>query len=216
MGQKKLMEHLFGMTPIASPLLPYAISICGLDEIADFVGSGISHTLSILDPGWPDPEIFGEFIGCRREMFRFDDVIDEGVPFTAPSEADMRRLLALGQRLQGGAVCRLLIHCHAGISRSTAAAATLLAQFHPGREDEAFGEVARVRPWSWPNSRMIEFADALLERGGDLVAAMRRHHGRMKEAWPDLTASMRQGPRSREYVLAGEGKLRRHSSPMDC
>ena len=41
----------------ASPasLLPYALSVCGLAEIGDFATAGITHALSILDPGWPDP-----------------------------------------------------------------------------------------------------------------------------------------------------------------
>jgi predicted protein tyrosine phosphatase len=204
------------MTRIASPLLPYGISICGLDEIAGFATWGVSHALSILDPGWPDPPAFCDFIGCRREVFYFDDVIDQGGPYTAPSEPDIRRLLAIGERLQVGGVRHLLIHCHAGISRSTAAAATLLCQFHPGREDEAFVEVARVRPWNWPNSRMIEFADDLLDRKGALVAALRRHHGRMIEASPERAAPMRLGSRSREYLLAEEGKMRRHPCREGC
>jgi predicted protein tyrosine phosphatase len=185
----------------ASPasLLPYALSVCGLAEIGDFATAGITHALSILDPGWPDPDAFGDFTDCRRAVFRFHDVIDEAKGMVAPSRDDLRRILALGDRLRSDGVGHLLIHCHAGVSRSAAAAASLLAQYHPGGEDEAFRQLAAIRPWSWPNSRMIVFADGLLGRRGRLIAAMRSHHRRMIERWPQLAASLREGERAREY-----------------
>lgn len=186
-----------------SPLVPYDISICGLAEIAEFAGRGVTHAVSILDPGWPDPPVFERFQGCLRDTFRFHDVIDDFPGTIAPTRDDVRRILDLGERLQGNEVRHLLIHCHAGVSRSAATAAILLAQFHPGLEDEAFRLVARIRPWNWPNSRMIEFADDLLARQGRLVAAMRAHHARMIDSWPDMAEPLREGERSREFHLAG-------------
>lgn len=183
-------------------LVAYDLSICGLAEIPDFAGCGVSHALSILDPEWPDPPAFAKFVGCRRDIFHFHDIIDEG-DGVAPSREDVRRILDIGERLQGEGVRHLLIHCHAGVSRSTATAAILLAQFNPWREEEAFRQLAGIRPWSWPNSRMVEFADGLLERQGRLVAAMRGHHARMIQAWPELAAPLRDGDRAREFHLAG-------------
>lgn len=188
-------------TPSVS-LLPYDLSVCGLAEIGEIVAGGVTHALSILDPGWPDPGVFANFADCRRAVFRFHDVIEEADGMVAPSREDMSRILALGDRLRGDGVRHLLIHCHAGISRSAAAAASLLAQFHPGGEDEAFHQLARIRPWSWPNSRMIVFADGLLGRRGRLIEAMRSHHGRMIKNWPDLALPLRDGDRSRDYWQA--------------
>lgn len=185
---------------VQSPLVAYTVSICGLDEI--YVFKEISHAISILDPGWPDPREFAKLPNCRRELFRFHDIIDELAGQTAPARKDIVRLLAIGERLQEGPVDHLLIHCHAGVSRSTASAAILLAQFNPGMEEDAFREVERVRPWSWPNSRMIELADRVMGREGRMVAAMRRHHGRMIAACPQQSESLRRGQRAREYRLA--------------
>jgi predicted protein tyrosine phosphatase len=200
------MERDCRMSADSRPLLPYAISICGLDELVDLLDHDISHVLSILDPDWPDPALFAGFPADRREVFRFHDVIDEAFGCTAPIRADVQRLLILGERWRDTGVRHLLIHCHAGISRSTAAAAALLAQRHPGQEDDAFRCIAGIRSWSWPNSRMVEFADSLLGRKGRLIAAMRRHHGRMIERWPDLSRPLAIGSRAREYFLAKRQK----------
>lgn len=191
------------MSAITSPLLPYEVAICGLDELDRYCARGISHAVSLLDPDWPDPQPLHHVDGLVRRIFRFHDIIDEDGGMVAPALADVQALLHLGEALQDAPVRCLLVHCHAGVSRSTAAAAVLLAQFRPGCEDEAFREVGRVRPWSWPNSRMVEFADRLLGRRGLLVAAMRAHHARMIATWPDLAATLKEGNRAREYLMAG-------------
>ncbi len=190
------------MVSVTSPLLPYRLSICGLDEIAGFSRQGVTHAVSLLDPDWPDPESFSSFSGCRRMVFRFHDVIDEDEGTVAPATDILRAILEHGRELRGARVGHLLVHCHAGVSRSTATAAILLTQFNPGRERDAFAEIARLRPWSWPNSRMVALADELLGRGGRLVDAMRSHHARMIEDWPDLAAPLREGKRAREFLSA--------------
>ncbi len=184
-------------------LLPYALSVCGLAELEGFTDAKVSHLVSILDPGWPDPPMPEGFAKTRRAVFRFHDVIDEADGMAAPSRDDLRRMLIYGDRLRSDGVTHLLIHCHAGVSRSTAMAACLLAQFHPGGEEEAFRQLARLRPWSWPNSRMIVFADGLLGRQGRLIAAMRKHHARMIEDWPQRSKPLRDGGRARDFLFAG-------------
>ena len=64
-------------------------------------------------------------------------------------------------------------HCAAGISRSTAAA-YILHCIHrdPGEEEEAMKDVLDDNPFASPNRLMIEFADDILERGGDMVTAV--------------------------------------------
>jgi predicted protein tyrosine phosphatase len=66
---------------------------------------------------------------------------------------------------------RLLVHCQSGISRSSAAAAIVLAvALGPGRETEALEHVRSVHPSGRPNKRMLELADALLRAEGRLAA----------------------------------------------
>ena len=92
----------------------------------------------------------------------------------------------------------MLIHCHAGVSRSTATAVILMAQNNPGREADVFGELARVRPRSWPNSLMIGIADTMLDRKGALLRELRDHQAKVAQAHPDLAALIRMHGRAHE------------------
>jgi predicted protein tyrosine phosphatase len=116
----------------------------------------------------------------------------------APTENSVRDLLDLGRRLKAEPVDHLLIHCHMGISRSTAAAITLMVQDHPGREEDSFRHLRRIRPKAWPNSRMIRFADDMLGRGGALVKAAFAHYALIAEGYPELAAYLRTTERAPE------------------
>jgi predicted protein tyrosine phosphatase len=175
-------------TEISTPLLPYRITICGLDELAGHAQAGFTHVVSILDPERADPEDFLQYGPHRRVLWRFDDTIVAGPGFMEPREADVRKILTLGEHLLAESAGQLLIHCHAGVSRSTATAVILMAQNNPGREAEVFDELARIRPRSWPNSLMVGMADHLLGRGGALVRELRAHHAKVAEAHPDFAA----------------------------
>src|SRR4051812_46971083 len=120
--------------------------------------------------GAPDPAPAGFDNVTPRHRFLFADTNDEG----GPTIEDVQRLIATAQSLaeQSG---RVVIHCQAGISRSTAAAtifyAVLLGE---GHEDEAIARVLAAREFAIPNRRMIRIADELLGRGGRLIAAVQR------------------------------------------
>jgi predicted protein tyrosine phosphatase len=88
------------------------------------------------------------------------------------TEEDILRIIRLADRLRSE-TGRVLIHCEAGVSRSSAAALIMYAcWFGPGREQEAMERVVSQRPSAIPNRRMIELADRLLNRGGRLVDAL--------------------------------------------
>ena len=90
-----------------------------------------------------------------------------------PSRRHVERLVAFARsvRLTRG---RVLVHCQMGISRSSAAAAILLAvRAGPGSEAEALKNVGAIRPGARPNVRMLELADEVLGTGGALVRALR-------------------------------------------
>jgi predicted protein tyrosine phosphatase len=185
-------------TDISTPLLPYRITICGLDELAGHAQSGFSHVVSILDPERADPQDFTVYAPHRRVLWRFDDTVEHRAGFTPPAERDVRKILALGEELLAEKADQLLIHCHAGVSRSTATAVILMAQNNAGREADVFGELAQVRPRSWPNSLMIGIADTILEREGALVRELRNHHAKVAQAHPDLAALIRLHGRAHE------------------
>jgi predicted protein tyrosine phosphatase len=182
---------------------PFEMSVCGLEELPGFVAAGVTHVLSILDPDHPTPDVFDRFPVHMRLELRFHDVIEESQEETPPSVADVARILSFGRDVTGQAaqVGRLLVHCHAGISRSTAALAMILAQAAPERPaEEAVGAVAAVRGKAWPNLRMIELADDMLGRGGELTAAVRRRHRAYAQSNPQILNYIRNNGRSREIA----------------
>lgn len=69
----------------------------------------------------------------------------------------------------------LLIHCYAGVSRSTAAAFIAACALAPNRDEfEIAGLLRRRSPTATPNARLVEIADDLLGREGRMRAAIAR------------------------------------------
>lgn len=103
---------------------------------------------------------------------------------------------------------RLVVHCHAGLSRSTAAFVALLAQRRPGAAAAAFAELRAVRPRSWPNYRMVAFADDLLGSGGALSRELADHRKIMAERYPDLLMNAKMTGHDGVWDLSREEALR--------
>ena len=186
------------------PLSFSALTVCGLDELDRHSGQGVTHVLSILDPEWPEPEAFQDFDPHFRATLRFHDAIEPGPGVVLPQKSDVDAILAFGR--DAGDVRHLLIHCHAGISRSTAAMLMILAQAHPHEPEDAIVErLLAIRPQAWPNSRMIAFADELLGCDGRLKAVVAGIYGRRLALAPDLAETMRRLNRAREVELGFAG-----------
>jgi predicted protein tyrosine phosphatase len=198
--------HIFMLlaSPMKPPSFP-AFAICGLDELIGHQGRGVTHILSILDPEWPDPEAFLAYDPHFRATLRFHDAIEPGPDILLPQKTDVEAILTFGRDAAeaGG----LLIHCHAGISRSTAATLMILAQAHPHEgEEELADRLLQTRPVAWPNSRMITFADDLLDRKGRLMAATTGIYAQQLVRRPELGETMRRLNRAREVELGLSGK----------
>jgi predicted protein tyrosine phosphatase len=177
------------------------LTICGLEELDAHGAAGVSHILSILDPDWPEPAAFRAFDPHLRTTLYFHDAIEPGAHIVLPAKADVETILAFGRDL-GQDLRHLLIHCHAGISRSTAAMAMILAQAFPQlSEAEIVDRLFAIRPQAWPNSRMIGFADEILGRDGRFTAAVAGLYARRLAARPELADTMRRLDRAREVEL---------------
>src|SRR6266702_5010232 len=146
-------------------LMPFRTTICGIDELGDNCELGVTHVLSILDPDAPEPPVFGSFGEHSRVELRFNDVIEELTDRVVPGVQHLQEILALGRDLTASLAtdAHLLVHCHAGVSRSTAAMMLILAQASPDRSGiEIIHDVLRIRSRAWPNLRIIELGDKLL------------------------------------------------------
>jgi predicted protein tyrosine phosphatase len=67
----------------------------------------------------------------------------------------------------------LVVHCYAGISRSTASAFASVCALNPHRDEESVAQgLRRASPTATPNIRIVSLADRLLGRQGRMVAAI--------------------------------------------
>lgn len=177
------------------------LTVCGLGELEGLATAGVTHVLSILDPGFPEPASFERYDPHHRLTLRFHDIIGRWPGWQAPEREDVEALIAFGEELDsaGERLRHLLVHCHAGISRSTAALTTLLARHTPlGEEPAIFARIRAIRPQAWPNSRMVGFADELLGREGRLVEALQAHYRLQAPVHPDFLEELRRNGRGAE------------------
>ncbi len=172
--------------------MPYRFSICGKREIEQFARQRLTHLLSLEDPQTPK-ETPSWFHGEHLQLW-FHDVesTDEARLFqaAAPTRAQVAEILSFGERCleasRSGPV-HALVHCFAGISRSTAASFVLAAQaFGASQAEAALRLVQAARPEAFPNRLIIQYADHLLGRDGELVRVLqplRSAYGSMVEEW---------------------------------
>ena len=186
-----------------SDFVNFAITVCGITELPGHSAVGVTHVLSILDPGFPDPDAFGAFGEHERLELRFHDIVDETPGMLLAQREDIAALLRFGRDLMREKDAHLLVHCHMGISRSTAAMSLILAQARPDRPAlDAVAEVRRIRPRIWPNLRVMELGDAELGRRGELVAAAVARYRHVVERRPEVGEMMAGFGRKREVQAA--------------
>lgn len=148
-----------------------AIYVCPKSKVPEsVVRLRPSHLITLLDPNddMPTP---GDVPGHRHLRLGMHDIAVARADFIAPDEAHVRELITFARdwdRRQP-----MLIHCWAGISRSTASAFTVACMFTPvGREHDIAERLREAAPHAQPNPRIVAIADALLDRDGRMVEAV--------------------------------------------
>jgi predicted protein tyrosine phosphatase len=144
--------------------------VCPLSQVeAVRVARQPSHVLSLLSPNGEAP-VSTDLPSDRTRLLQFHDIAESRPNLTPPSKATIRDLLAFGRSWDGAQP--LLIHCWAGVSRSTAAAYILACDRQPGAEDQLAQALRAASPTATPNPLMIRLADGLLSREGRMVRAI--------------------------------------------
>ncbi len=187
---------------------PFTITVCGLEELAGHANRQVSHVLSILDPDQPEPEAFGAYGEHARLELKFHDIIEETPGFIAPQPEDVARMLAFGRDILRDPenLRHLLVHCHMGISRSTAAMALLLAQAQPSVPAAGImAHILQIRDKAWPNLRILQFGEEQLGRPGELSSAAGAIYRHQIERRPEIKTFFVDGGRGREIDLAQSG-----------
>jgi predicted protein tyrosine phosphatase len=126
--------------------------------------------ISLLDPGSPFPEL-GPAYAERHLRLAFHDT---NSPAPGVTLATAQHLAELVEFLEcwDAAEC-LLVHCRAGISRSTATAFVAACHRNPhASELEIATELRRVAPHARPNETLVRLADTVMGRGGRMSTAL--------------------------------------------
>jgi predicted protein tyrosine phosphatase len=151
--------------------MPPKIVICskkGASALLEFESERFDRVVSIGSPFEEKPKGLDKCPNVLR--LEFDDVDEDiiGEHWVHPNENDITNLINFAQE-----DCNeILIHCHAGISRSTAAGFIMNSIFFgKGKEEGAIIVTARQCQELdiAPNRLMIKIADKLLDREGKMI-----------------------------------------------
>jgi predicted protein tyrosine phosphatase len=167
-----------------TPQSNFNIAVCGEEEVPDFHDKGITDLLTcispdraVLRPNWPTLR--------NHVIVRCDDVEEPIEDYVCPNEEHVRQIIQFGHdtlnRNRRGTPVNVLVHCAAGISRSTAATLLILSiKMGKGAEAAAMRHLTSIRPICRPNAVIVNIGDRLLEREGRLVQQLTlwkmRHH----------------------------------------
>jgi predicted protein tyrosine phosphatase len=157
------------MTPNRSAA---AIHVCALAHIIDVAEEiGASHMVSAINAELL-PETPASIAAERHLKLDMHDITEPRPGAYPPSAVHVERLIDFVYDWDRQAP--LLIHCFAGISRSTAAAYIAMCILNPHTPEEAIARaLRRSSDTAIPNRRFVALADDLLGREGRMVTALR-------------------------------------------
>ncbi|MFQ2221631.1 dual specificity protein phosphatase family protein [Aeromonas enteropelogenes] len=146
---------------------------------------GANHVISLLDPILLSSE-YPHFDGLTHAIFHLFD--QESKDVTKHFNQVVLNIIDVLEPLVKNDNARVLIHCHAGVSRSTAITYIACAMQYPiGREREAFIDFMSLVEKPWPNRRIVECGDNILGRHGKLLV----HIDAMRDKYPKRLAAYR-------------------------
>ncbi len=130
---------------------------------------GPSHVVTLLGPTM-DMQTPDGIAADRYLRLNLHDIEEPQAEMIAPARDHIVGLLTFADTWDCKAP--MIVHCWAGISRSTAAAYIVACSRNEGAEYD-IAESMRLRaPHANPNKLMVRLADAYLGRGGRMVAAV--------------------------------------------
>jgi predicted protein tyrosine phosphatase len=147
------------------------ILVCPLSRVNDqAVQWRPTHVISVLDPDHPFPTVIG-LSPSRHLRLTFHDAHLARHGVTLPTKEHVGQLLTFLERCSP--TDRLLIHCRAGIGRSTAAAFIVACHRFPTVSELQIAKSLRdAAPFARPNETFVKVADEVMARGGRMSSAI--------------------------------------------
>ncbi|MGC1779235.1 MAG: protein-tyrosine phosphatase family protein [Xanthobacteraceae bacterium] len=147
------------------------IHVCSLARLQETVDeTGARHVVSLLG----DEATIARPNGIAPEnhlWLRLHDIAAPLDGYIAPEEQHVAGLLDFVRGWDRHAP--MVVHCFAGISRSTASAFAAVCALNPARAEASIAQaLRRASPTATPNIRIVSLADRLLGRDGRMIAAV--------------------------------------------
>ena len=147
------------------------IHVCSLARLHDTVQeTGARHIVTLLKiiDRVQRPASVEE---VNHLILGMDDITEPLEGYTHPGEEHVSRLIEFAQRWDRRAP--MVIHCYAGISRSTAGAFVTACALNPKRDETKIAQAIRDgSATATPNMRIVTLADQLLGRRGRMIGAI--------------------------------------------
>jgi len=99
-----------------------------------------------------------------------DDIVEPNPVEVAPDRRHVKQIIAFAREWDPSGT--LLVHCQAGISRSTATALLAYAAHFPGSVGGAASHLRQAAAYARPNPLIVALGDELLDMGGRLIEAV--------------------------------------------
>lgn len=147
------------------------IHVCSLADLpATVEATGARHILTVMG----NIAKVMRPASVREEnhlLISMDDINEPADGFIAPSQDHVERALSFVRKWDRAAP--LVIHCYAGISRSTASAFMTACALNPHRDETTIAKQIRAAsPSAYPNRLIVTLADRALGRQGRMIRAL--------------------------------------------
>jgi predicted protein tyrosine phosphatase len=147
------------------------IHVCSLARLHDTVReTGARHVVTLIK----DITLVHRPASVMAEnhlLLDMDDINEHMDGYVVPAEAHVGDLLRFVRAWPREAP--LVVHCYAGISRSTAGAFVTACALNPRRDEMLIARALRdASPTAMPNRRIVSLADCMLGRNGRMVMAV--------------------------------------------
>ena len=147
------------------------IHVCSLARLHDTVReTGARHIVTLIK----DVSLVhrpATVLAENHLLLDMDDIVDHVDGYVAPAEEHVGELLRFVRKWDRAEP--LVVHCYAGISRSTAGAFVTICALNPRRDEAAIARALRdASPTATPNLRIVRIADQMLGRSGRMISAV--------------------------------------------
>tara|TARA_Y100000991_G_C21808174_1_gene278415 strand:- start:51 stop:542 length:492 start_codon:yes stop_codon:yes gene_type:complete len=136
-----------------------SIQICSLENARETDHSIYDGVITIEDSLEDNPLRINNEL-CLQLVLCFDDISIPVDDYILPQKKHIEKALDFADSIGNGS---LIIHCVAGISRSSAIALAIIAKsLGIGKEDQAIKELQILNPYCLPNKLVVKLADEIL------------------------------------------------------